>query len=206
MHRNTLRYQLNEYFRIWIDSDISYPSLCPKKSSEIFTDVMQFIDTDSRCFDNDNPVGSITGSALVVSWNMTKVLLTLHTKLNRWLQLGGHSDGSGDTHLVAMREAKEESGLSKVRFAEYERALGYDRDHIPFDIDIHTIPKIGKTPEHLHFDVRYLLFASPDDTLAITSESRDLAWHTIKKARNIGDKFVFRCTLNTYFFHKGNTK
>ncbi|MDT8408427.1 MAG: nucleoside triphosphate hydrolase, partial [Wenzhouxiangellaceae bacterium] len=46
-----------------------------------------------QCFERDCWAGHITGSAWLVDPSGSEVLLTHHRKLNRWLQLGGHSDG-----------------------------------------------------------------------------------------------------------------
>jgi hypothetical protein len=48
-----------------------------------------------------------------------------------------------------------------------------------FDIDIHTIPARHEFPEHLHFDVRFLLEASRDENFIVTEESHALAWHKL---------------------------
>ena len=94
------------------------------------------------CFDD----GHITGSAWVVDPAGSRLLLTHHRKLGKWLQLGGHSDGEPDTLAVALREAREESGL---RVRPISNAV--------LDIDIHTIPALKGEPAHLHYDVRFAL-------------------------------------------------
>ena len=93
-----------------------------------------------------------------------RVLLAHHRKLGRWLQPGGHSDGDPDTLAVALREAREESGLDV-------RAL----DDAIFDIDVHRIPARGREPAHLHFDVRFLVQAE-HDRFRVSDESHALAW------------------------------
>ena len=58
------------------------------------------------CYERTSPTGHFTGSAWLVSGDGQRVLLTHHRKLDRWLQLGGHADGSGDLAEVALREAR----------------------------------------------------------------------------------------------------
>ena len=106
----------------------------------------------------------MTASAWIVHPNRGKVLLTHHRKLGRWLQPGGHSDGDADSLAVALREAREESGLDLV--AQAAR---------PIDIDIHEIPARGSEPAHLHYDLRYALQAR-SDAFTVSAESHDLAW------------------------------
>ncbi len=122
--------------------------------------------THPRAFHRDHLPGHITGSAWIVDSTTKVVLLTHHAKLNKWLQPGGHADGDPDVLQVALREASEETGLKSLRL----------RTPVIFDIDIHTIPARKDFPEHLHFDVRFLLEADRHEPLVITHESNDLQW------------------------------
>ena len=123
-----------------------------------------FIDSHPDCFHRSCRVGHITGSACLVDIAGDRVLLAHHRKLGRWLQPGGHSDGDPDTLTVALREAREESGLDV-------RVL----DDAIFDIDVHRIPARDREPAHLHFDVRFLVQAE-DDRFRVSDESHALAW------------------------------
>lgn len=123
--------------------------------------------TGSDVFGRDPAVGHVTGSAFVVSSDHRSVLLTLHAKLDMWLQLGGHCDGIADVPFVALKEAYEESGLRRIQ------AFGDPRQVL--DVDIQTIPANLKDQEHLHYDVRYLFVAS-DLEFKISAESKSLRW------------------------------
>lgn len=110
--------------------------------------------------------GHLTASAWVVDATRTRTLLTHHRKLDRWLQLGGHVDGEADLLAAALREVREESGLTRVRAVSAEI----------FDVDRHRIPARKTEPEHWHFDVRFLIEADAAEPLVISEESNDLAW------------------------------
>ena len=125
----------------------------------------RFVASEPRCFERDCWRGHVTGSAWVVNAASTHVLLTHHRKLNRWLQLGGHSDGDHDPLRVACREAAEESGLAVVPVSA---AL--------FDIDIHPIPARRDDPAHLHFDARFAVRVVGDERYRVSGESHALAW------------------------------
>jgi 8-oxo-dGTP pyrophosphatase MutT (NUDIX family) len=125
-----------------------------------------FIRTEKDCFERSLAAGHITGSAWILSADGGQVLLTHHRKLDRWLQLGGHADGDPDVFAVALKEAREESGLH-----DFEALL----DGI-FDLDIHPIPARKGDPEHLHYDVRYLLRATGGTDYVVSDESHDLRW------------------------------
>src|SRR6478672_9033967 len=69
-------------------------------------------------FVRERLAGHFTASAWLVSDDGTRVLLTHHRKLDRWLQLGGHADGDRDLGRAALREAMEESGLRGLRLED----------------------------------------------------------------------------------------
>lgn len=128
--------------------------------------LVTFVETNPRCFERSLAVGHITGSAWIVNPNRDRFLLTFHSKLNLWLQLGGHADGNPDILAVAGREAQEESGLSNIRCLSPEI----------FDLDIHRIPEHKGVAEHYHYDVRFLFEADDAQELVISDESHDLRW------------------------------
>src|SRR5207253_2429971 len=111
--------------------------------------IVRFVEEHADCFDRSLVVGHITGSAWIVDPARSRCLLTHHRKLDRWLQLGGHADGEADVLAVAMREAREESGLTSLRAVS--TAI--------FDCDVHAIPerKAEREHYHYHYDVRFLV-------------------------------------------------
>src|SRR5271165_2535715 len=65
-------------------------------------------------WDRSLPV-HFTASALVVHPESGRVLLRWHQRHQRWLQVGGHADpGERDPLLIALREAREETGLTDL--------------------------------------------------------------------------------------------
>jgi hypothetical protein len=80
------------------------------------------------------------GSSWVVDHEAALGLILLHSKVNRWLQPGGHADGDGLLQMVALREAIEETGISGLKVWED-----------PIDIDVHVIEKRSSLdPAHIH--------------------------------------------------------
>ncbi|MES2613817.1 MAG: NUDIX hydrolase [Bdellovibrionota bacterium] len=140
----------------------------------------QFIETNPNCLSRDNLFGHITGSAFVINETFTKVLFTYHAKLCRWLQLGGHADGEIILQNVALKEAREESGIENFNFVDilnFPIQVSSENFHniIPFDLDIHLIPERKAEPAHYHYDVRFILVAEHEN-FEISSESLDLKW------------------------------
>lgn len=125
-----------------------------------------FVEAEAGCLDRRCVPGHLTGSAWIVDRSRTQVLLTHHRKLDKWLQLGGHADGDPDLLAVALREAREESGLGSLAVLSPE----------VFDVDVHAIPARREDPAHRHYDLRFLLEADAGEPLVISGESKDLAW------------------------------
>lgn len=126
--------------------------------------------------------GHITGSAWILSPDRSKFLMTWHRVFDRWLELGGHADGCTRPHLVALREAEEESGLKG--FGIYMDPEGF----VPLDVDIHAIAARAGIPAHEHYDLRYLLLAAAEQPLRISDESLDLGWFEKEELLEIVDE------------------
>jgi len=123
----------------------------------------------------DTRPGHVTGSAFVVDPRLERMLLLHHRKLDRWLQPGGHDDGEEDPAATALREAREETGLT--RFAYFGGHPAF------FDLDVHVIPARREASRHLHLDVRYLLQADPDEPLSPAQEEiHALEWFDLPSA------------------------
>lgn len=127
--------------------------------------ILEFVDQHNDALHRTCLAGHLTGSAVVVDAACERVLLMHHTKLDRWLQPGGHADGNANLASVALREATEETGVE---------GLLIDPD--PVDLDVHGIPDRGAEPGHWHLDVRFLVRAPAEAEVVGNDESLDLRW------------------------------
>ena len=112
-------------------------------------------------------IGHLTASALVMNASGDRVLLTLHPKVGRWLQLGGHCEPEDATlRASAEREAVEEGGIAEVWVST-----------VPVRLDRHPVPCAGGMSEHL--DVQYLAVVADAAQAVMSDESDDLQWFAV---------------------------
>ena len=137
--------------------------------------ITRFVRANANCFGKANSAGHVTGSAFVLD-PAGRVLMTHHAKLNRWLQLGGHSDpGEANPQQTALREAEEESGLTDL--------VPFGPE--PLDIDVHQIPARKGQPAHDHLDFRYVFQTMSPEAIERTEESHALRWFTLDELADL---------------------
>jgi 8-oxo-dGTP pyrophosphatase MutT (NUDIX family) len=121
----------------------------------------------------------VTGSALVVHPPTGTVLLRWHPRMEMWMQVGGHFDaGEDDPGLVALREAREETGLTDLRALD-DADGGAGR---PVQIVIVPVPAHGDEPAHEHADFRYVLVTDTPDAIVSESTAARLRWTDVAAA------------------------
>jgi 8-oxo-dGTP pyrophosphatase MutT (NUDIX family) len=107
----------------------------------------------------------LTASSLICAPNDGKVLLTLHSRIGRWLQTGGHIESTDATlEAAAVREAQEESGLSDLALEPGLLLLSK-----------HEVP-CGTVRPTYHLDVQYLVITNQMVRPKIGNESLDVRW------------------------------
>lgn len=131
--------------------------------------IAAFVEGHRDPFDRRIPEGHLTGSAFVLDTAGERVLLLYHRKLSRWLQPGGHADpGEGAGEAVALREAREETGLRGLTL--------HPSAPRPLDVDVHAIPARPGEPAHEHLDLRYLVLAGEGQIVPARGEARVVKW------------------------------
>jgi len=136
--------------------------------------ILHFIHHNENALDRTNLAAHVTSSAFVVNHDMTKILFAYHKIYDSWAWVGGHADGNPDLLEVAIQEAKEETGISKV--------VPYSNEIFTLDvIQVTNHIKHGKyVPDHLHLNASFLLVANEKETLTINhAENTGVAWFSI---------------------------
>lgn len=125
---------------------------------------IEFVLRDPSTVWREHPGAHVTASALVVDSTAERVLLCLHGRIKRWVQLGGHCEpGDASVAAAALREATEESGIAGLRISE-----------APIDLDVHHVQCAG-VPS-LHYDIRYAAIAPAGAVETVSDESAALGW------------------------------
>lgn len=139
--------------------------------------ILRFLDRAETPFLRENKTAHMTASSWIVNADGTKVLMVYHRIYDSWSWTGGHADGEENLLSVAMREAREETGVKSLRLLS---------DGI-FSLEVLTVDgheKRGEyVPSHLHMNVTYLLEADETEPLKICEdENSGVAWFSTEDA------------------------
>ena len=119
----------------------------------------------------DNEIAHFTSSGFIVNADCSKVLMAHHNLYRVWAWTGGHADGQDDFLSVALREAREETGIVHIRPLS------------PAIASLDILPVWGHVkrgawvPSHQHLNATYLLTADERDPLHYREgENTKVAW------------------------------
>lgn len=140
---------------------------------------LRFINNNPDVLLRENKIAHLTSSALIFNASRDKLLMIYHNIYQSWSWTGGHADGEADLLQVAIREAKEETGLKEVT-AVVDKIISLD-----------ILPVFGHfknnqpVSAHLHLSVAYLLSASEDEPLMIKpDENSGVRWIAVNELAN----------------------
>ena len=150
------------------------------KDKEIIID---FINKNEDVLTRENEVAHLTSSGFIVNKKRVKVLMIHHNIYNSWGWTGGHADGDSDLLEVAIKEAKEETGIINVRPIIDDICC----------IDILTVKghiKKGKyVAPHLHLSVAYVLEADETEEVKVKEdENSGVKWVDIDRVLELTDE------------------
>ena len=137
--------------------------------------ILEFIISNNDYLDRTNKAAHMTSSAIVVNKSMNKVLFAHHNIFNSWGWVGGHNDGDSNPLRVAIKEAKEETGVSNI--------VPYSEEIFIIDIIyVFNHIKYGKyINDHLHLNTTFLLIGDENDRLSMKpDENSGVKWFDIE--------------------------
>ena len=142
--------------------------------------ILSFIQTHEDALDRTNLIAHVTSSAFVVNKAMDKVLFAYHNIYDSWAWVGGHNDGNPNLLEVAIKEAKEETGLTHV--------TPYAKDIFTIDVIYvkNHIKQGTYIPDHLHLNATFLLIANEEDSIEINHhENKGVRWFGLDEVMEV---------------------
>ncbi|MDF2821201.1 MAG: hydrolase [Clostridiales bacterium] len=107
----------------------------------------------------ENQIAHMTSSGLILNESLDKILMIHHNIYKTWTWTGGHAEGDSDMLGVALKEAKEETGVMNIVSLTQNLA---SIDIIP----VYGHVKRGKyVSSHLHLNTSYILIADEKEAL-----------------------------------------
>lgn len=159
--------------------------------------MLQCLEHFEDVFERTNALCHMTASAWICNPSRDKVLLAWHNIYRSWAWLGGHADGEPELLSVALREAREESGLERVR--------PLCRDICSLEIlavDGHV--KRGQyVSSHIHLNVTYLLEADDTECVRIKpDENSGVGWFSLEEAVKASGEAWYQEKIYTKLNHR----
>ena len=142
--------------------------------------MLEYIHTFQDVLTRENKMCHFTASNWIVNKERSKILMIYHNIYQSWAWTGGHADGEDNLLQVALKEAREETGLKNLKVLSDEI---YSLEILTVDSHI----KKGKfVPSHLHLDCCYLLEANEEEPLKIKEdENSGVKWIDIDKVTRV---------------------
>lgn len=145
--------------------------------------ILNWLYSEKDVLTRNNEEAHLTASAWIVSPDRKQVLMIYHNLYSSWAWLGGHADGNANLLQVAIKEVKEESGLTNIC------VLSNDI----FSIEILSVnghEKRGQyVSSHLHLNITFLFEANPEDLLQIKpDENSGVQWIAIKDISHMSNE------------------
>ena len=159
--------------------------------------MLKYINEFDDVLTRQNEYGHFTSSAFVLNKERTKMLMIYHNIYKSWTWVGGHSDGDADLLHVAMKEAKEETGIKDIKPI---------LDDI-YSLEIITVNghvKRGKyVGSHVHLNVTYLLEADETEEIKIKKdENSGVKWVPIDKILEVSSEKWIRDNVYSKIIEK----
>ena len=146
--------------------------------------ILAYIETfPDTILTRENRFAHMTGSSMIFNKERDRVLMVYHNIYHSWSWTGGHADGEEDMLFVAQKEAKEETGVKRLK------VFGQNPDdHFLAAVDVLPVwghRKRGQyISSHLHLNLSYLFEAEENEILHIKAdENSQVAWLPVSELK-----------------------
>lgn len=129
--------------------------------------MLHYIELFDNILIRDNEFAHMTASPWIVNQDFTKVLMIYHKIYDSWGWCGGHCDGEQNLLQVALKEGREESGITSIRPLV---------DEI---IAVDILPSVAHRKRgkfvntHVHLNVAFLCVADENELLHYNKEETE---------------------------------
>lgn len=144
---------------------------------------LKYVEEFADILTRKNVFAHVTSSSWIVNPDGTKILMIYHNIYDSWSWTGGHADGDANLLNVAVKEAKEETGIKDIKAIKEEI----------FSLELICVNghwKKGKyVSPHIHLNTTFLLEA--DDTQELYTkpdENSGVRWVPVKDVVSISDE------------------
>ena len=151
-------------------SIVNYQPQCQQEEQDQ-KQFLHYMSLFNNLLTRENTIAHFTSSAFIVNRSRTKTLFIHHKQYNAWCWTGGHVDGNPNFSEVALKEAKEETGLQTLRLLS-PRVASLDilpvRGHL----------KKGQwVSAHQHLSVAFVLEGDENEPLTLNeTETNGVKW------------------------------
>lgn len=148
--------------------------------------MLKYLKDYDNVLTRENEFGHFSSSAFILNRERTKILMIYHNIYNSWSFVGGHCDGDNNFLHVAMKEAKEETGIKNVKPIMDKI---YSLEIINVDGHIKNGKYVGS---HAHLNTTFLLEANENEEIRIKEdENSGVKWIPIEKIMDsVTEKWV----------------
>ena len=166
------------------DAIRAYQPTCPQEAADKNM-MLEYIERfPDSILNRENRWAHMTASGFIINADASKVLFVHHNIYKVWAWTGGHADGEADMLAVALKEAREETGVQHIRPLRSEIA----------SLELLAVwghEKRGVwVPGHQHLNVSYLLVADEMDTLHYCPEENSgAAWLPVERLSQLTNEW-----------------
>lgn len=149
----------------------SFLPLCEQERKDKELILLAMEQSGKKILTRENELFHITASGFTVNETKDKTLMVFHNIYDSWAWIGGHADGEENLLSVALREAKEETGIEHI-YPDKKNILA---------LDILTTKGHWKNGSyvsaHLHMNITYLLIGDERDPIRRKEdENKEVGW------------------------------